>query len=197
MQELKLQNIEARTKVLMQQLQPHFLFNSLSVLKYMIGENQYKAEEYVIKLGEFLRYSVQASTKEIVSLEEELQFVGDYIELQKGRFEDAFMYSLDVEESTLHMKLPVMALHTLVENIFKHNVFTKSKPLFFSIKTDRDLLIVENVKNSLKANESSQTGLANLNKRYELLARKSIGVEDSGDKFKVVINLLQNEDLNH
>ena len=146
LQEVKLQHNEAHIKMLMQQLQPHFLFNALSVLKSLIGENPSKAENYVVKLSEFLRYSIQTSEVELIGLEKELQFVKDYIELQKERFEEAFEYVIQIDEAYLNTKLPVMALQTLVENIFKHNYFTTKKPIHFYIKNEKDILIVGKIR---------------------------------------------------
>lgn len=190
LQELKMEHNEAQLKVLMQQLQPHFLFNSLSVLKSLIGDEPDKAENYVVRLSDFLRYSVQASDIEMVSLEKELNFVKDYIELQKERFEDGFEHKIDIQNDCLPMLLPVMSLQTLVENIFKHNYFTKEKPLYFNIYSDGDWIVVENTKTSIRVIERTQTGLTNLNKRFELLVKKSILIEESENNFVVKIPLL-------
>lgn len=190
LQEVKLENAEVRMKVLMQQLQPHFIFNSLSILKSMIAEEPISAEKYVVRLGEFLRYAVQAPNSELVSLENELRFVIDYIELQKERFEDAFNYKIEIDNRLYSMQLPVMALQTVVENIFKHNYFTKQKPLFFTIKNENENIVVENQKISLRLTERSQTGLANLQKRFELLVCQPILIEESEATFIVKLPLL-------
>ena len=120
-QELKWQNTEAQKQVLMQQLQPHFLFNALSTLKSLISENPKEAEIYTLQLSDFLRYTVQSKNQELVTLEKELQFMNDYLNLQKIRFGSAFINQFDIEEACLQKKIPVLALQVLVENIFKHN----------------------------------------------------------------------------
>jgi two-component system, LytTR family, sensor kinase len=108
--ELEYENSEAQKKLLIQQLQPHFLFNALSVLKSLIRENTNDAEEYTVKLADFLRYSIQSHQSETVSLENELEFVNDYIELQKVRFGDSFQYSVNMPEEVKAYKIPVFAL---------------------------------------------------------------------------------------
>ncbi|KOY86099.1 hypothetical protein AD998_08020 [bacterium 336/3] len=189
--ELKFQNSEAQKQILMQQLQPHFLFNSLSVLKSLIKENPDDAEDYTIKLSEFLRYSVEAHKQEIISLEKELAFVKDYIELQKVRFDNAFSYELNIPKEIFEYKVPVFALQTLVENIFKHNYFTEKNPIHFSITAQDDILTVFNKKVSVKLTEKTSTGLENLKKRYELILGKSIEIVDNEDSFSVSIYLIK------
>ncbi len=190
LQEIKIQNAEAHTKILIQQLHPHFLFNSLSVLKSLISENPKVAEDYVVKLSQFLRYSIEASSSDLINLENELEFAKRYIELQKGRFENAFTYFIQIEDKYLETKLPIMALQVVVENIFKHNYFTKQKTLTFSLKIEDDFLIVKNTKTVIRQIDSTQTGLSNLNKRYELLAQKTIIIENTPNYFVVKLPLL-------
>jgi two-component system, LytTR family, sensor kinase len=189
-QALKLENSEAQKQVLMQQLQPHFLFNSLSVLKSLIGENQKQAEDYAVKLSEFLRYSVQAPKKETVSLREELRFAEDYLELQKLRFDDSFHCKIELPDELMDRQIPVFALQTLVENAFKHNYFTAKRPLNIKITFADELISVWNNKVSIKVAERSQTGLQNLQKRYELIVGKGIKVVDGEDDFCVCLPLL-------
>jgi LytS/YehU family sensor histidine kinase len=190
LQEIKLQHSEAQKQVLVQQMQPHFLFNALSNLKSLIAENTVSAQDYVVKLSEFLRYSVEAHHTEVVSLRKELDFTEDYIDLQKVRFENAFTYEVDIPNEVMQYQLPVLALQTLVENIFKHNYFTEKKPLHFTITYKPNEIIVWNRKSSVKLTERSSTGLANLNKRYELIFHKSISIKDADEAFVVIIPLL-------
>lgn len=190
LQEIKLQHSEAQKLVLLQQMQPHFLFNALSNLKSLIKENAGSAQDYVVKLSEFLRYSVEAHQTEVVSLKKELDFTEDYIDLQKVRFDNAFTYDVDIPNEVMQYQLPVLALQTLVENIFKHNYFTEKKPLHFTITYKPNEITVWNRKSSVKLTERSSTGLNNLNKRYELIFHKSISIKDADEEFIVIIPLL-------
>lgn len=189
-QELKWQNVVAQKQMLMQQLQPHFLFNALSVLKSLIIENPEKAENYTLQLSDFLRYTVQSSNKELATLAEELQFVKAFINLQKIRFDEAFVATISVKEEYEQRKIPVLALQLLVENIFKHNYFTPKKPLHFSIVADENTLTIRNEKTSPKLTEKNNTGLKNLNIRYQLISNQGIEIVDSEHEFVVKIPLL-------
>jgi two-component system, LytTR family, sensor kinase len=189
--QLKIQNLEAQKQTLMQQLQPHFLFNSLSVLKSLIKENANKAEEYSIKLSEFLRYSVESHKTELVSLENELEFVNNYIELQKVRFENAFQYNVSLPEEIKNYQIPVFALQTLVENAFKHNYFTEKKPLSISVDYENEKLKVVNNKVSIKLVEKTNTGLMNLDKRYKLFGNSGIEISETEDTFCVTIGVIR------
>jgi two-component system, LytTR family, sensor kinase len=189
--ELKFQNSEAQKQVLMQQLQPHFLFNALSNLKSLIKENANDAEAYTIKLSEFLRYSVEAHKNELISVEKELDFTKDYIDLQKVRFDNAFDYTIDIPNAILQSQVPILALQILVENIFKHNYFTEKNPLTFSISFMDNNIQVWNKKTSLRLSEKTRTGLDNLQKRYLLTMNKSITIIDTETDFTVQIPILE------
>ncbi|MCD9576228.1 sensor histidine kinase [Flavobacterium soyae] len=186
-QELRLQNSEAQKLVLTQQLQPHFLFNALGVLKSLISTNEKKAVEYTIRLSHFLQYSIHSQKEDVVILEKELEFVRDYIALQEVRFEDAFSCSIDIPPAVFHHKIPIFALQTLVENIFKHNHFTKKRPLHFSITYLQGNLMVSNIKIPAKHVEQNHTGLSNLNNRYLLITDKGIIINQTEDNFTVII----------
>jgi two-component system, LytTR family, sensor kinase len=191
---LKVSNLEAQKQMLMQQLQPHFLFNALSTLKSLIGEKPATAEDYTVRLSEFLRYSIQAPEKELVSLAEELKFTQDYIDLQKARFGEALQYKINLPQEALAQKIPAYALQTLVENAIKHNHFTEKKPIFiqidFLITLEANRVKVHNNKTFRRLNVASGRGLANLNQRYQLIANTPIQVVETEEDFMVVLNLL-------
>jgi len=187
LQELKWQNVESQKQVLMQQLQPHFLFNALSTLKSLIKEDPSIAETYTLRLSEFLRYTIVAPREELVTVEREVQFVRDYIGLQTVRFGNAVQYEIAVDESLLQKKLPVLALQILTENIFKHNQFNEKRPLRFSIKGQGESIVVWNEKHSPAFIFKSSTGLSNLSSRYNLLGEKGIDVKEGNTEFIVTI----------
>jgi two-component system, LytTR family, sensor kinase len=189
-QELKVINLEAQRLILLQQLQPHFLFNALSTLKSLIGDNAKEAEEYTVQLSDFLRYSIQAKNTEIVTLEEELAFTQNYISLQKVRFGDSIKYNMDINNDFYDKKLPVYALQTLVENALKHNAFTDRKPLFIEIGIEGGRLKIRNTLTSKTKQLLSGTGLDNLNQRYKLIADKDIEILETETHYSVFIPLL-------
>lgn len=186
-QELLLENTEAQKQILMHQIQPHFLFNTLSVLKSLIIENKTSAEEYVVKLSNFLRYSIHSNTQDLTPLYQEINFVQDFIDLQQMRFENKFSYKIEIQEDKKNLLIPALSLITPLENIFKHNYFTEKNPLQFTIKYEDGYVHIENSKSIIKQNEKSGTGLSNLNKRCELILQKGIIIVDSISHFIVKI----------
>jgi two-component system, LytTR family, sensor kinase len=187
---LKVNNLEAQKLILLQQLQPHFLFNALSTLKSLISENPTNAEDYTVRLSDFLRYSVQAKNNEIVSLADELSFTKNYIELQKVRFGDSFKCQIDIPEQYLAKKIPVYALQTLVENALKHNAFTDKKPLLIDVSIEGNRIKVSNNLLLKTLQIQSGTGLENLNQRYKLIANSEIEIVKTETNFTVYIDLI-------
>ncbi len=194
-QRLKVNSLEAQQKVLMQQLQPHFLFNTLSVLKSLIQQNPEEAETYVIRLSQFLRYTIEVNNTALVPLGNELQFTRDYIDLQKVRFENSLLCTFDVPDRELGKMLPAYALQALVENAIKHNAFTDRKPLRIAVSFENNGIQVCNNKSTAKAHNSSGTGLANLNARYQLMAGKMITIQEDNNRYCVFVPLLNQNQL--
>jgi two-component system, LytTR family, sensor kinase len=188
--QLKVNNLEAQKMILLQQLQPHFLFNALSTLKSLISENPTNAEDYTVRLSDFLRYSVQAKNNEVVSLADELAFTKNYIELQKVRFGDSFICQIEIPEQYLTKNIPVYALQTLVENAIKHNSFTDKKPLLIEVSVENDRIKVSNNLLSKMLQTPSGTGLQNLNQRYQLIANSEIETVKTNTNFTIYIDLL-------
>lgn len=188
--ELKFQNSEAQKQLLLRQLHPHFLFNALSVLKSLIKEKPDTAEDYSLKLSDFLRYSAKASAQTQVTLKEELEFTTGYIELQKVRFENTFTFFTSIPSEALNCKVPVYSIQTLVENAFKHNYFTEKNPLTIEVTYDANKLTITNNKVSIKVTERSGTGLVNLSQRHKLITGKEIDIVETENSFSVTIHLM-------
>jgi two-component system, LytTR family, sensor kinase len=190
LQALKLQNTEAQKQVLQQQLQPHFLFNALSILKSLIKQNPQDAEAYVLRLSDFLRYSAQSAQHTTATVASELQFANDFVELQKVRFQQAINYKIDIPSQLMQNHLPILSIQTLVENIFKHNQYTNKNPLEISITYKPPYISIYNSISTTKPSDSLGTGLSNLQKRYQLIAQASIVIINEPHFFEVQIPLL-------
>lgn len=189
----KIKHLEAEQQQLIQQMQPHFLFNSLSTLKSLIKNDTELAEEYLVKLSDFLRFTISAHENTTILLADEIQFTSDYIDLQKIRFIGSFFSQMSIPETCkLEYKIPVYALQTLVENAIKHNAFTEARPLNLSITFQDGFLIVSNNK-ILKPISAIRNGvgLKNLEKRYSLMTNNAIEIKDVSDSFTVKIKLLK------
>jgi sensor histidine kinase YesM len=190
-QNLKLANLEAQKQVLMQQLQPHFLFNALSTLKSLITENPEKAEEYAIHLSDFLRYSVHSNENDLVTLEKECEFTKDFLNLQKVRFGSALQWTININEHEYRKLIPVLSLQTVVENAIKHNTFTENKPLNISIHSNKFKITVSNDKSPKQIVVKSGIGLKNLSNRYSLLTQDGLMIEETENNFTVHLKLLE------
>lgn len=188
-QELKLQNLEGQRSILTQQLEPHFLFNTLSSLKSLINEDPKNADAYVLRLSDFLRYTLQVNQKAIVTLNEEIGFLQDYISLQKMRFENALNFRISDPIPT-HGHLPIMALQIVVENCFKHNYLSENNRLTIQVQFNEQEVIIENTRSPRKNVQSSGIGLENLDKRYQLISGKRIEVIKTEKTFTVKLPLI-------
>lgn len=189
---LKIKNLEAEQQQLVQQLQPHFLFNALSTLKSLINTNTEQAEEYLVKLSDFLRFTVSSHANKLATLNEELKFTEDYIQLQQIRFGDSFYCEINVPDSARQsFFIPVYALQTMVENAIKHNAFTSAKPLRLSIGYKNGNIEVKNNKIPKPTEQKSGVGLENLDKRFLLIGGEPIKVDNGADYFLVFVKLIQ------
>ena len=189
-EKLKTQNEQAKFESLKAQLDPHFLFNNLNVLTALIEENPEKAEKFVVRLSDIYKYVLQQKDHTTVSLKDELSFSKKYLELLKARFENALTYDLP-KISDASKKIPPMSLQILLENIVKHNQIDDNHPLKIDITLNNDYLIVKNNKNPKKIHtESKGLGLELIKKRFELLTKRPVIIEEDKKYFIVKIPLI-------
>jgi len=184
-------NQTARFESLKNQLDPHFLFNSLNVLTSLIGENPSQAEKFTTKLSKVYRYVLEQKNKDLISLDEELKFAKSYMQLLQMRFEDAIEYNVPDMASDPELKIIPLSLQLLLENAVKHNVITSGKPLRIDIYEEHGFLVVENTLNPKASLEkSTKVGLSNIKQRYELVSTEKVRIESNTRAFKVKLPLL-------
>ncbi|WP_299899619.1 2TM domain-containing protein [uncultured Aquimarina sp.] len=167
----------ARFDALKNQLDPHFLFNSLNVLTSLIDENPRMAQKFTTSLSKVYRYVLEQKDKELVTVDEELKFAKTYMTLLKLRFEDSIIFEMPEKASNPEAKVVPLSLQILLENTIKHNVVMPDKPLHIKIYEDDGFLIVENnlqTKEVIK--QSSGVGLGNVQQRYGLLTKREFSV---------------------
>jgi hypothetical protein len=195
---LKIKNVEAANQKLKQQLQPHFLFNSLNVLKTLIRKQPDDAETYLKRLSDFLRASVQYDNVNTVKVEEELKLSLDYIEMQKIRFGDALHFEVDIPAEAKTGFLPVFSLQMLLENAIKHNAFTTEAPLYIKLFHENGWITVRNtIRHKAAGEPSTGMGLINLSERYRIISGHDIAIRADESAFSVSIKILSHEDRNH
>lgn len=177
---------------LKQQLNPHFLFNSLTSLSSLIRINQKLAGEFLDGLSKTYRYILNNREKELVPLSEEIQFSEAYIKLQKTRFENALQVHFNVREEYYHMKIAPVTLQNLLENAIKHNIVTDEDPLVIDVFTDdhQHLIVQNNLNKKPYVETSNRQGLASMKSLYLYLSDREIVVLQTPDHFIVKIPLL-------
>lgn len=181
----------AKFDALKNQLDPHFLFNSLNVLTSLIEEHPEKAQDFTTSLSKVYRYVLEQKNKELVSVDEELQFAKTYMSLLKMRFEDSIVFTLPSKGSNPESKVVPLSLQLLLENAVKHNMVTSSKPLHIRIFEDSGYLVVENnLQPKQIVKKSSGVGLSNIMQRYDLLTTRKIDITKETSKFSVAIPML-------
>ncbi|WP_045492101.1 2TM domain-containing protein [Chryseobacterium sp. StRB126] len=193
-QKLIAKSANAQFESLKNQLDPHFLFNSLNVLSSLIDENPHQAQKFTASMSKIYRYVLEQKDKELVTVEDEIEFAKTYCDLLKTRFEDSVDFIFDVTKEDYRKFVVPLSLQLLLENCIKHNFATSSKPLVIRIFSKDDILCIENnlqVREQIK--ESSGIGLANIVQRYSLLTKRNVFIEKSEDYFKVKLPMLVNK----
>lgn len=195
-EKLKKENISAQYQSLKNQIEPHFLFNSLSVLSSIIHSNSELASDFVVKLSKTLRFILEKNQFDLVPLSEELEMVNDYFFLLKTRFNDGISLEIETnQKKTKETFIPPASIQLLIENAIKHNKLSLSEPIEISINMDQEYIYISNnINRKNEVTESTGLGLKNIAKRYELIAKKRITVDETGDKFIVKLPILNQQD---
>jgi LytS/YehU family sensor histidine kinase len=191
---LKKENLQSQLDSLKQQVNPHFLFNSLNTLSSLMRKDVNKAEKFLDELSKVYRYLLRNNEGELINLSTELQFIESFVHLLKTRYGDALQMTISVDEVAKNLLLPPLTLQLLVENAVKHNIIDKQMPLLITLETDdRSWLSVSNnlQKKSISL-PSNKVGLSNIAGKYKLLEQPSIIISETKEKFTVSIPLIKN-----
>ncbi|WP_396157101.1 2TM domain-containing protein [Flavobacterium sp.] len=181
----------AQFESLKNQIDPHFLFNSLNVLSSLIEENPENAQKFTTSLSKIYRYVLEQKDKELVSVEEELAFAKTYMNLLKMRFENSITFDLPSDYNNPEAKVVPLSLQLLLENTIKHNVVSEQRPLHIKIYIENNYLIVENnLQKKAILQERKGVGLQNIVNRYGLISERKVLVEETQIEFKVKIPIL-------
>lgn len=193
-EKLRVENLEIQLNSLKNQVNPHFLFNSLNVLATLIHTDADKAEAFIKEFSAMYRYILEKGEKNFVTLQEEIAFLKAFIFLQKIRFGENVKVNMQIDSDSLEKMLPPVALQSVVENAFKHNIVSRKKPLELHIFTKEGAIWVEN---NLQKREdgviSTGLGLQNLKAKYALLSDKAPAFYEENDSFIARLPLLEVE----
>lgn len=188
----KKESIEAQLEVLKGQINPHFLFNNLSVLSSLVYIDQDKAVEFINQFSKVYRYVIEFNNKELVALHHELEFINSYIYLLKIRFGENIQFTIDIASKYHSSLIPPMAMELLLENTIKHNEVSKDKPLIVQIHTHKNnyLSISNKLQPRHDVEPGTKLGLKNIIKRYAHYTSLPVLIEKNEHSFTVEIPLL-------
>lgn len=192
-QQMQTENYRVQLESLRSKVDPHFLFNSLNTLRTMIRHQHPQSEQFVLSLSDFYRQTLKYNETTTIRLSEEMAVLESYLFLMKNRNEAAVQVNIDVDSKLLEQEIPTLALQTVVENCFKHNVMSSKMPLHIDIHSTEDFCIEvrNNVQPKFDPKESSGYGLENLMKRYELWnIQQGVLVTQTEDSFTVKLKLI-------
>ena len=191
-EKLKIENLQSHCDALTNQINPHFFFNSLNSLTSLIRKkNEENALEYVNKLSDVFRYVLQSDKKGLVSLGDELGFVNAFLYMMEVRFANKLIFNITVSRENRDLKLPVLSLLPLVENVVVHNTIDSEHKMEVNIclNTSMELSVSNPIFPKLSQPDSNGTGLRNLENRFQLLVNRKIRVVDDGSRFTVYLPL--------
>jgi sensor histidine kinase YesM len=193
-QQLIKENAVAQFEALKNQVSPHFLFNSLSILSSLVHIDANLSEKFIDQLSKAYRYILEQKDNDTVSLKTELEFLKAYTFLLKIRFESKFDVNLLItDQQAEKYKIAPLTLQLLIENCVKHNRMSQSEPFIVTILIKDNFLVVRNQikpRNEIDRITSTAIGLANIKNRYQLLTKRLVQIEQDDELFTVKIPLL-------
>ena len=181
----------AQFESLKNQIDPHFLFNSLNVLSSLIEENPANAQKFTTSLSKIYRYVLEQKDKELVPVSEELSFAKTYMNLLRMRFENSITFEIPENFENEEAKVVPLSLQLLLENCIKHNIVSENKPLHIKISVENNQLVISN---NLQKKEVLQNrkgvGLQNIVNRYAILTQRKVLVTETETEFKIFLPIL-------
>ncbi|WP_449397747.1 sensor histidine kinase [Chryseobacterium wanjuense] len=186
LEKVKSDNLGAQFELLKQQINPHFLFNSLNTLKSMAETNDSETVDFVMKLSDFYRFTLESRKLDLITVQEEMKIVDSYLFLQKARFGEGITFTNELSNNVLKTLIPPFTLQLLVENCIKHNIVSQSKPLHIKIYNSENKIIIENpVQKKMATEDSLGVGLDNVKLRYKHLLEKEIEINSDEKIFQI------------
>ena len=185
--------IQAELDVLKNQIDPHFIFNSLNTLSYLISQDQVSAKRFNDTLAKVYRYILIKKEKDLVQLKEEIEFAMNFFYLLKIRYQQGLVMKIEIDNIiSENYLLPPLSIQILIENAIKHNHFTEKNPLRIEVKVVEEHVTVTNNRHVKQFEiQSSQIGLKNLSERYKLITNSVISITDNKDYFRVTLPILK------
>lgn len=192
-------NAETRYEMLINQVNPHFLFNSFNTVNALIETDKQEAVHFINNMSDVFRYMLESSKRDLVTLREEMQFMHAYAGMLKGRYGNKLILQFNISPEAERMLLPPIAIQLLIENAVKHNVISARDPLIIDISLNglAGLTVINRVKEKKIAPYSTGIGLSNLNQRCSYLCNAEITVRRTAQEFSVTIPLIKPDEYTH
>ncbi len=187
----KTESTLAQLQNLKSQINPHFLFNNMSILSSLVYKDQDKAVDFINQLSKVYRYLLDNRSDELVTLDSELTFIKSYTYLLQIRFDSSILFDINVDIENMQLLLPPMSLQMLIENAIKHNEVSSENPLTISVYAkDGELIISNNLQLRNNPENSSKSGFENIKGRYQFYTNRNVEIVKTDDTFTVKIPLL-------
>jgi two-component system, LytTR family, sensor kinase len=196
-EQVKREFIASELSGLKEQINPHFLFNSLNTLSSLVETEPQKAQSFIQKLSNVYRYILDKSYENTTLLQHELNYLHAYIHLLKERFGDGLQVTIEINQEVLMKKHIIpLSLQITFENCVKHNVVTNQRPLFIKIYTSDDYVyMVNNLQPIDTLEEKSGVGIPNIKKRYSFFTKRPVKIEINEDQFSIALPLLSDDEV--
>lgn len=189
-EKLQREHISSQYEALKNQVNPHFLFNSLNALSSLVHDNPEKAIVFINRLSDVYRYVLDSKDKEVVPVSEELKFIQSYIFLLEARYENNLIAEIKIESNSGYV--PPMAVQMLIENAVKHNEISDAHPLNISILEEDNYIYVKNdLHLKVVESETPGIGLDNIRSRYSILSDLPVKIESTDDSYSVGLPILK------
>lgn len=188
------ENLQSQFEVLKQQMNPHFLFNSLNVLSGLIGKDVSKAQLFIDEFSQIYRYVLETIEKPVVTLAMELGFVRSYIFLQQIRYGENLLFAVNIPSGLLKLYMPPLSLQVVLENAIKHNIVNESHPLRINIYSEEETLVVgNNIQPKVSMGKTTGMGQKNMIKRYSMISERTPLFQIVNDQYIARLPLLNIE----
>ena len=194
-EKMKRESVESQFAALKNQINPHFLFNSLNALDSLITQSPEKAKEFVNRFSKIYRYVLDVKDKLVIEIKEEVAFINNFYSLQKVRYGKNLTMNVNIDAEVLNYFIPCLSLQMLVENAIKHNEISSKFPLRIEITNDKDYLIITNKMQAKQGSIEKSTGIGiqNLIERYSHFSTLEPQFTISGENYIAKLPILKEE----
>lgn len=197
MEKFQKESMRSQLASLKNHLDPHFLFNNLNILSSLIDKDSKLSQNFLVRFAQVYRTMLLTKVEDLVTLQEEMDFIHSYIYLIKTRFENNINFEIEIPDDCYFYMLPPLTLQLLIENAVKHNIITEERPLLIQIKANEQGIQIVNTlyekPEDLKS--KSGTGLKNLKERYKYFCDEPIRFEKTAKTYEVHVPLIEIETI--